>query len=916
MKKTRVQRISTIRRFQAITIRTTLFVLVFGVSIGAHGIDRVADAPSAAQLPSFYIYDGEPLQLELDVDRLAVRYRASATAVDRGAALTRAALGDATLKSTGVGAWHLVKLGSSLADNVEADSRIKTLLESPEIEFAAPVFLSPDVTWVTPTPTVLIRFLPDYVASAETLLATLAPGMEVETRDFGNMPGAFKLRSNLRNGFEVLAMANELASDPRVQWAEPDMQFSVQKSLIPNDTGFGNEWHIVNTGQFGGTPGFDMDGDLAWDITTGSASTKVLVMDDGVQQDHPDLNLLPGSDFTSEGGDGGPHNVCDDHGTGTAGTISAVINNGLGAAGIAGGSPVLSARIGISNIPCNGTFSALNSWFVDALAWGESQGARVTNASVSIGASSSLTNKYVTTHTNGMVHFAAAGNAGSPTVSYPASLGVVHAVAAVTQQGNLASFSNYGSQLSISAPGTSVYTTAVNSSYQFFSGTSAASPAAAAVAALMLSVDSSLTSAEVDNLIRCSAQDLGDVGFDESFGHGFVNMLWAVQAAQGLDFDDDGTPDPCDNCPNLSNPDQLDTDGDGVGDICDVCPNAADDDPDGDALCSDVDNCPFTFNPNQEDGDDDDVGDVCDLCPTTPDPLQLDADSDGFGDVCDNCPDDWNIGQDDLESDGVGDECDNCPDTFNPSQSDTDSDGLGDVCDNCPSVPSNPTVEHIVNGDFELGMTTGWTFQVTGEGNWRINDGVFDPPTTSGPRPPINGLFDILTYEPGIGVHALQQVFTLPTDIQSATLSWSDRIFNYDTDYSDPNTEFRVLVANLSIPVIEEVFSTNPGDALIQAGPNDRSFDMTTFAQVCRGIGRDHQYRASDQRRGLRGLPGRRQIRHHDGPGRRSGRRRCGRGVRQLSRRGQPRSTGSRRRWPGESVRQLSVHRQPVADGQ
>ena len=148
------------------------------------------------------------------------------------------------------------------------------------------------------------------------------------------------------------------------------------------------------------------------------------------------------------------------------------------------------------------------------------------------------------------------------------------------------------------------------------------------------------------------------------------------------------------------------------------------------------------------------------------------------------------------------------------------------------------SIELITNGDFETGDFTGWTNSSFMSGRaFTINDGTFGPAGPGQRLAPISGLYDAVSSQTGPGQNLVTQVIQVPLNVSNATFSWTDRIRNHSPfgGFSDPNQEFRVLVEGIAGGLIQELFSTNPGDPTQQIGPNNRSFDLTTLLQGLAG---------------------------------------------------------------------------------
>ena len=385
-----------------------------------------------------------------------------------------------------------------------------------------PVYV-PDEVLVKFRPTVQAQDANSLHASAGARLLKAIPRIDVHAVKLGV-------------GTSVQSALATYRSSPLVQYAE---QSAYAYALAtPNDQFYPLQWHY---------PKINLP--AAWDVTTG-APVIVAVVDTGIRFDHQDLQgvTVQGYDFidndsdpTDPGCSTAPDEVS--HGTHVSGTVAALTNNSTGVAGVnwGGASGVKVMPVRVLDGCGSGTAAAIASGIISAA----DNGAKVINLSLRFLASPQAIQDAVNyAYNRDVTLVAAAGNDNGP-VGYPAAYPNVIAVAAIACDNTKASYSNFGPEISVAAPGgdtpdcdgdgspdwvlSTWWSPNLSSGnyYGYEQGTSMAAPHVSGVAALLISRGIVGPSA-IRNRLQQTATDLGATGWDQYFGWGLVNAAAAV----------------------------------------------------------------------------------------------------------------------------------------------------------------------------------------------------------------------------------------------------------------------------------------------------------------------------------------------------------------------------------------------------
>ncbi len=332
-------------------------------------------------------------------------------------------------------------------------------------------------------------------------------------------------RVHFTNYSDIDNIIRDLQQLDIIEYAEKEPIYKIVFS--PNDTYYNQSnysWYLdlVNAEQ-------------AWDISLGDNAIKVAIVDNAVFCGHSDLTTYTQRDVADSDNDATPPEESGvdfmwSHGTHCAGLATSDINNSLGMNSLGGNVEL----IGVKATPDGGSSNSVYYGY-DGIQWACQNGANVVSLSWGGGGYSSSQQNLINSYPS-VVFLAAAGNDGSTTVLYPGGYSNVICVGSCDADDTRSSFSNYNggtTWVDIASPGgysyggllNTVYTAGGNN-YGQMGGTSMATPFAAGLAGLMLSLNPSLSPTEIENCMTSTG-----VNINQDIGPR-INAYMAMQCVQ------------------------------------------------------------------------------------------------------------------------------------------------------------------------------------------------------------------------------------------------------------------------------------------------------------------------------------------------------------------------------------------------
>jgi len=377
---------------------------------------------------------------------------------------------------------------------------------------------------------------------------------------------------------DILQLCRDLAKTGQVEYAEPRYGYRVE-ATTPNDPSYASQWFLSK-----------IQAPEAWDISQGNIAVSIGIVDCGVQLTHPDLaaNIwknpgeagalstngidddgngyiddFQGWDFCgpdynnpSYPGDNDPnvYGSNNDHGTHVAGDASAVTDNGIGVAGIGWNCKVMAIKCSYDNDTRASGGKGYIYFGYDGIVYAADNGAKAINCSWGGTGYNQFAQDLVNyAWEGGSVVVCAAGNESSSGAHYPSAYDNAISVAATTSNDLKSSFSNYGTTIDVSAPGSAILSTAYSNTYASWNGTSMASPVAAGVVGLIWATNPTWNNTQVATQLIMTTDNIDALNptYAGLLGTGRINAYKALTTTPVplVKYENHYTPDGGNNIP-------------------------------------------------------------------------------------------------------------------------------------------------------------------------------------------------------------------------------------------------------------------------------------------------------------------------------------------------------------------------------